>query len=509
MMSCKIPYSLLMRFHDGDFPAVRLPLLRLLLNRHLRDCPRCAEALTDMKRVDVLLQSADYFAVETRQKALPLRPIGLVSGIALAAGAVLFFAMPGGVVRPTISFARVEEALASVRTATWTVMVEGESETNGKVRRWRSTALNWADLVQAKIATIEPDKDKDGKGSKMVFDGTKILAFLPGNNVYFLSDPMPRDYGRGKTPLERVRSAVLFKQENLREENTSFSSATMRYSWKPWISRNELLEDKSTLRFDRTGSYKLEFDNPKFNDDKKTEFTETIWVEPDTYRLIRRETVSDGKSRLICSGYRYNETPPPGTFEVPKPKIGVPYRFVDDTHDSPSRKFTKLTGAEYTAAVATMTRAIQAWDKGDPDAFVREFDFEEVAWRHEVFDDTKKQTPAQYAASQRWQWRSRVKNRDAYLSWQAPEFLDVAYNHYEAGYIRRKESDPFPPQPEYGMCAGVRLQAQVRLKKDPTHVQTLPTTFNLIKRKGQWRIFWFNQWTSPTQWSGKKQDTKK
>lgn len=480
-MSCKkVPYAHLMRLADGELRGLKA----LTLRRHLKHCPDCTQTLSELGRVDTLLQSTDHFPTETRQKALPLRPIGLVSGVALAAGAALFFAMPGGPLQPIPSFASVEEAMRKVHTATWTIHTSAITPGREGAHKTSFESTCWADLGQRKVAHIHPDnKTVMDRDCKMYIRKTKNL-----NDMYEISNN--RIHGSDNDKNKWIDGLIYFSDRDINNDDD------VKYNMKSIVLKSDRLvkNGNAYLRYSKSYIQEFKVDSGKFKLIFKN--SEIILVDPKTRLIVRRELRSvynniagDGESTVISvqDSFRYNIPIPSRTFEL-TPQPGKPIRLAD-------HRYVEINSEDKRALEQQVRKAIQAWNQNDAKSFAELFDFYATGQRNSF--RVRNNPDSVKASFWRKTWTEHLQKREPYLEYLS---YDKPFFHYDSGrtrlYTRTSTSEAFPPPPPMDE-ATVGGTATVRLRREPNRVQKRWVTFKCVKRHGQWKLVWIDSLPMP------------
>ncbi len=440
-MSCKqIPFAILMRLADGELRGLKA----LTVRRHLKHCPDCRQTLAELGRVDTLLKSTDYFPTETRQKALPLRPIGLVSGVALAAGAALFFAMPGGVVRPTVSFASVEEAMSKIQTVHWTETINGRTtESWGQTNPPRLTRFEMANRYARRLLLCDEQYE------------WQIICYLDKNGVNtYTKVPHSGFYrsGEGKAS-KRIQNQILLPEARRDYEHLK-KIPGIKVHVSPWQKTQEVLQNKPVIKFVQTLDWQ--------DSTKAHKQILTFWVDSQTMRVIRRELLIPASGagttpfRRVAENFLYNEKLPLGTFDVPKPRVGQRYYFSELREPSQERE---AAGERFTV----VRQALQAFQNKDSKAFLALWDLDALP-----------------------EAQALLARRGEYQTWKLDDVREIPHNVFS--YIHEHDSDPIPPRQQTST-----MQVLVQVKVWVTTAQTrtpylAPATFTLTKRSGSWKI---------------------
>ncbi|MBB6050861.1 hypothetical protein [Armatimonas rosea] len=455
-----------MRLADGELRGLKA----LTLRRHVKQCPECTQTLTELGRVDTLLKSTDHFPPETRQNALPLRPIGLVGSAALLAGAALLFAIPGGPLRPTSSFAQVEAAMGRIHTAHWTSSITSVTYLNGKKQGYHSVMDCWVDLDTHRLSyrKIKSDPINPSDGIRMdqadfyVDEKAQWSVDHGSVDTYVRMDPVWAQ--SNKSLVEYLRESIVLPQSDPQHvEVLTVQGQKQQYTFSAWKQSDAQWQGQRALKYTRTVT---------FGDGAQTRpQLVTIWVDPKTMRLLRRDTRQerDSNPQLAYSynttseNFRYNETPPPGTFDLPIPKVGQRFS-LGKAMENPQLQ------RDNDPAVAALARQVmECFSQRDADRLFALWDTEGVPEA---------------------EWRARQDNWRRKLA--SPAFgKSLAYESSEAyavplrEFVRKSEAEPFPPQPL--PCRDVTIKGWLTMEKAP-HPYLVFAWARFIQREGQWRI---------------------
>jgi hypothetical protein len=463
-MSCKqVPFETLMRLADGELRGLKA----LTVRRHLKRCPECTQTLSELGRVDTLLKSTDYFPTETRQKVLPLRPIGLLTSVALAAGAALFFAIPGGPLRPTPSFAQVEAAMGRIHTAHWTYSI---TYLNGKKQGFHSVMDCWVDLDTHRLSyrkiKFDPINPSDGvrmDQPDLYVDEKAHWSVDHGSmNTYIRMDPLWTQGNKSLT--EYLRRAIIVPQEDpQRVEVFKIQGKKQQYALSVWKQSDAQWKGQQVLKYTRTIT---------FGDGAQTKpELVTVWIDPKTMRLLQRDTRQerDSNPQLAYSynttsdNFRYNETPPPGTFDLPVPKVGQRFTL------GKAMETPQLQKDNDPAVAALARQVMECFSHRDADKLFSLWDTEGV--------------PAAEWKARQDNWRRKLASPafGKSLAYESSDAYPVALREF----VRKSETEPFPPQPL--PCRDVTIKGWLTMEKAP-HPYLVFGWARFIQRAGQWRI---------------------
>jgi hypothetical protein len=437
------------------------------VRRHIAACEECGAAFTELQRLwqtaaatsrhapDEMLyerirqqiHAVPQAAGRTDRRAKIGRRL-VISGLALAAlsGAAVFIRTPGTERRSSgIAFAQVEAAMGKIHTVTWrdnvTVLAGNERTFKDNV----DLATCWARTKSPALARIRR------KGSRTVqfsAETYQIYEWEWGRNYSRREGGIfvPEVFGPQKpdSPLERLQSAILFSRGDSKDEDWTATGrvTTTKIHSTPWVSTDTVLDGKPLLRFDRSLTYSYG-PQQKVSLGKIERSTWSYWVEPQTYRIVRREVLTRQtgvgrpfEARFISDQFRYNLAPPIGVFEV-VPPLGTKYSFTN----LPERRSTQ---EEQTQIVVAIKRAIDAWNRRDSSAFAAAWDFD--------YDVIPKR--------QSIRRKSNLLRSAVTILERSATLLSVsrARSRNASVFIRRTSSDPFPPKESTEFSAVVATQ---------------------------------------------------
>jgi len=136
----------------------------------------------------------------------------------------------------------------------------------------------------------------------------------------------------------------------------------------------------------------------------------------------------------VCDGYRYNEEPPEGTFDLPAGK-----RLVTPDPVPASPDITGTLPAEERAELVRLISASEAgWEAGDFRAFAK-------AWK---FKDARSKRPL----PSREEWRERVEAQKGRRADWASRIVSV------------EQADYFPVTTGPNACTGVRMPGVLQVR---------------------------------------------
>jgi hypothetical protein len=304
---------------------------------------------------------------------------------AVAIGGIAFFALPGTPGQPTVAFAQVEAAMAQVRTATWTETVSESlalyPDGRYEIRLRPQTATVWARLEPPTIArrtTAEVRHIANATETYQISNRKGQLSY----NRFASGIPASPMLGptAEQTPQERVHSLILFNRPIGANGNDEWIEKqpyeSQRIKREAWKSQSIIWNGQNALRFENR--FTIEDKNPKDTTKRWKQSGEewVFWVDPKTYRILRREIktlYSYGDRKVFLhrnnENFVYDRTPPQGIFDI-KPPVGIQYSF------APLPEGQIPTPSEQAAMQQTATRAVTALNHCDTVGFLAEWDFD-------------------------------------------------------------------------------------------------------------------------------------
>ena len=310
------------------------------VRRHLAVCPACAAELAEARLLESRvrawrdvpapagLQSRIVAALPAAPPAsAPRRPVMArriavgFAGVA-AASAVFFWLTPGQPGRPTIALADVDQAMASVKT-----MTETDDNTifdkDGKIVS-HLIEQQWIRRNPPAIARVNLSKSsnpREQKYKQVLEDERGQMTIMPDGSYSFIDDS-PEN-------LKSIPSYIGWSVQTL-----FFMAELDRNTGKQGLIQGEEtnLNGQPALKFDRT----WHTHNPTPED-----LHTIIWLDPKTRRVIRTDgqVITNGKlvSRGSSTHFRYDETPPPGIFDIVPPPGAKIKDFRVRAHPNPSQ----------------------------------------------------------------------------------------------------------------------------------------------------------------------------
>jgi hypothetical protein len=457
------------------------------MERHTAECATCAterrsvEAVFASARALPSIETPAAFLNERVWNALPPQPMPTPSrrslllrcamggaAMAITAGSIAMLSfLPGTPVQPTPAFARVEEAMQGVRAVSWTETHSRhyQATKEGQLRNGKKTAtINrrfsyWVTPAPPRYAMREttestPTQTADFSRVARVWDGETTVSYTQDRSTYSRNKVRATQGERtGPTPREWVRDLFLVRPPSeTGESGTSMMlPGGVMFTPRPserlsaWQSVKDTLNGRQALRFER-------WLTPDGKPLSHLGMAWKIWVDPKTYRVIRREfrtraPLSNGvvtETVDISENFRYNETLPLDVFTLPVPPVGKPYQFTnEDIRSEVMRGRRDLASPEDAERIkAVLRKAAEAWNRRDRDSFAAQWDF--------TFNE-KKITPLQRRPFNRKlsgngrRWLAMLETPE--ITWYWPtESMEDAYT-WDVLYERSTERDPFPPSP--------------------------------------------------------------
>ncbi|MBC7809329.1 MAG: hypothetical protein H7145_24610 [Akkermansiaceae bacterium] len=474
-------------------------LQRHLLLRHVARCPACrAEReriallsaglralsaapspalLLPVTTPDAFNTSLSRFWERGNRFSLPKRTalFAATAALLITAGTVLT-TLPGGPLRPTAAFARLEKAMDQVKTAQWKDVTYYAGRLPSKPGEESSI---WVRLDEPATSRESPLFAGAAVRERYLTTPHGTLFYAPGAHHYWASDnysvseSSQANQVNRTTPLRAaLRRALLFPRDAA-ERNSDHTDAPP-YKWREslWESKRTVLNGTEALCFTRRSALYRD-DSPFWRKQKPREIRETVYADPETFLIVRRETEQThgaiGRTLTISHGFRYNVPPPPGTFEVSVPvgrTVLVTQAMLPggDPVSAPDRR-----GAQ--KAVRSLT---DARNRNDWDAFAGVYDFGFAPQKHVLRESAAKRIlpltlhresyplPARTGSENRVQEQENFRRGKPYRSWRIDGIDSVKYEGTYL-YTRRSESDPFPPRtPPDTFAVRARLAAVTR-----------------------------------------------
>ena len=302
------------------------------VRRHLAVCPACAAELAEARllesrvrawrdvpapaglqsRIVAALPSAPPVSAPRRPVAVRRAAVGLV-GMA-AATAAFFWLTPGQPGRPTVAYADVERAMANVNVMAWTTE-DTHYGKDGAVTE-HHISRTWMRRSPLAQATILLPESSHPQGLQTLEDERGFLDILPGGKGIVW---------RGRTHVFGTVAAY-----------TSLFTRPLRMLEKGQLGENGQSGDleQTTLNGKAALKVALSYHTPY-------EVRTTLWIDPIAKRAIQMETwaTAGGKPVYVVTEtqMRYDETPPPGVFDIVPPPGAKIKDFRVRAHPNPPR----------------------------------------------------------------------------------------------------------------------------------------------------------------------------
>jgi len=365
---------------------------------------------------------------------------GLIAVATAAIGAAILLA-PGTTPQATVAFAAVEQAMTTVDTVTYqmhdlkcltAIRPDGSIEVQDRPRTWTI----WARISSPALASLYSPH-------------YRYVSYSHDNYQIDTSGPVCQysynDWGgitaspifgaaQEQTPAERIRNEVLFNSSppaaSQQWQEPGLGRMPLRMQRSPWKSAETSLNGKRVLRYDCALQYQESMD--RAHNAFRTGEDWSFWVDPQTHLVLRREirTHYQGAGKKadtvsVADQFRYNETPPMGTFEV-TPPLGSRFYFVP----LPVRPANEQ---EQAAISRVIHQAVDAWNRKDVAAYGAAWDF---GYLH--FDNAQ-------AEHER---RLQIAKMEQGLPHRVIDVRQIptAQSRITGRFIRRATTDPFPPR---------------------------------------------------------------
>lgn len=414
-----------------------------------------------------------------------------------------FGILPG---KPSHAFASVEKSMADFKTVMWqdTIYVpdsldDNRSNPEGFVR------TIWARLDSPAYAVLGPQSRTISFGNETF----QIRGKWNRQAYSRLSRGIPAFASRGtaqnESPEERIRALVLFPKLptsalDLWVGDSVESKIHSPYRRSPWSSKGTTLDGRRVIRFDSIVTYNYQDvrgfrggDTPGSQTVYHKDYW-SYWVEPETYRIVRREVrlhwqagPRTGISRVISTGFRYDLVPTPDIFHVP-PRVGTRFSYVP----LPQREAS--TG-EQRAIERLIEDAAKAWNRGEADQYEACWDF-----NHILGEEAGKQRLAEREME-------LMRSRKPFTQWR---ILNISRAQTRIGgvFTRRTTAEPFPPKESNEFI--VMVTAQVT--ETDGRNRTVPFLMNLRRGDDGFRLirnFLDNAARLSPETTGKPSETRK
>ena len=306
------------------------------VRRHLAACPACASELAETRRLDahvrawrdvtapVGLQSRIAATLPvTAPTATPRRPVVVrrtavgLAGMA-AAGVAFFWLVPGQPGQPTIAYADVERAMASVKIMGWTdevtfYNVDGTVRKHGIRKVWvRANPPAIADIrypTQSQARQTQSLEDEHGE-AELNLEGQYIIR----DDQHKVTDEVQRYLLQRAQPMNELAAPG----SDL--SGSPYGSEKLKVlAWE-----RTTLHGQSVIKFVSTSKFSSRYPayppGPPPEHDVAAVGTETVWIDSRTHRVVQSETHAEteqGKPIYDMKEYNvsYDRMPPPGIFD--------------------------------------------------------------------------------------------------------------------------------------------------------------------------------------------------
>lgn len=490
----------------GDVPARK----RTHMESHAPTCRGCSMAKAEAERLfgqasafvaananepPVALRECTWAAVTaasfsepTERKSkmppfvFPWKPLLAVGGVACAATLSLVAPTLSPHTPAPVAFARVEAAMADVQTATWTETCttvwdfgirrdkKTSAETNTTVTQF------WAQFDPVRMASriVFEDSTARREGAPklqqtIVVDGRHLLlqSATPANPDallrYSQQDVTQTGSDFSSSPQQSLRDrlvqSLLFpreagEQRAKRVDRTSPIGRSYTVRFDAWTSHPDRLGNTPVLRFETIQEYVYQ---PNTKKERHTKCAWKVWVDPNTYRIVRREisslpsdedtftTRNIGRftSRVVSENFKYNVPVPPQVFEVPRPPLNHWFSFNDLTREGYQNK--SVTPEQKRAMERVVRQTIAAWNRRDSRSFLPLWDFGFFNRLPNIPDN--KLFSSVSAAQQRQHWAARLQKGVPYQQWRVTAVYPADKATQNPLFVLRSENEAFPPTP--------------------------------------------------------------
>lgn len=296
-------------------------------------------AMAERIRARVLSQIG---SAPPRRRLLPRRAFAATACAALVAIAVglLLPAQRPGVSPPagTVAYARVEKAMEQVRYVQWT-------QTERNVNREGENAIVTIERMYARLdgqnsALVQDDVDRIVFGARnhypalwkkrILWDKRGVIIYYYDNKKSVLSPTWQPPFTKGKTLamaiLRRINAPKVGSP--VRAKHTFFVLPDVRVKSSSkdtgfTQSTEQGADGKPVLVFRGSAAVSDTLTVQKKEISLSAQYSRTIWVNPDTLRVVRSEYVTHMKdgfdTTTVCDNFVYNVPPPAGTFDWKTP----------------------------------------------------------------------------------------------------------------------------------------------------------------------------------------------
>lgn len=395
-------------------------------------------------------------AIPDHHPVIVARPRAWRTALALSGAlglllAILLLVMDRG----TPAFAKVEQALAGIETATWTETQTGY-QPDGVTPQSEIRSEVWVRTDPPLLAR------RFNTGQRILMDELTTRNYLPAFKQYT------------NTPISKLAVKRQFTRQMVVSEIVSPGALSLPATEGGWEGRQDRLEGEAVIRYTREYGRKLkDYPVPLRSLAHPTRTVETVWVDEGSSRVLRSERrqydAKDGHLEYLtlAQNYQYNLTPPAGIFEWKLP-AGV------QEEDTTTREaWHSLPPAEKQAIQRAIDQFDAAFVAGDFSRLSQIWDFDFLS----RFSRSRES-----GAEHRRVWKIRVTNLHTYpkrkwKSWRT---------HVLSGIASRTQLTlgTLPPEaPEV-----LQLQAKSRVTWTDGTTYDADCTYMLAKENGQYRV---------------------
>jgi hypothetical protein len=278
--------------------------------------------------------------------------------------------------RPTFAFGDVVQAMESIQNATWTETVY-ESGAQGQME---SRVEVWARPEPPAVSYRYRSGSKFKDGQPLNSPEIVMLLDERGNITHDVSRNQWTLSQHGNESRESrhngMREQVLRTLIGPRHSIPSDARRPIDPTGSPEWRRDYVQEGGQPLvRFREVHG------NPFWRQE------ETMWIDPNTRRVVRRELTNvvreQGREKtwhMVAEGFRYNQAPPPDTFDLDPPEGTAAATSAGHFNYDDHRLgvWDRLTQEERESIKRVISRVVTAWGRGERAAFAREWDFDGV-----------------------------------------------------------------------------------------------------------------------------------
>lgn len=353
------------------------------------------------------------------RRALLLGAAALTSVGCLVGTGVLLL-LPGTLVQPTPAFAQVQAAMSTIRQAHWTVR-EISYDSSGK-EAGHSSGEYWASLTPPRYASRE-DLYKPAtasapaqmvKGYRHLQQTTGWIYYDAGHDRYIRHPQWPfrvppEESERNRALRDYILSQIMLPPgKDAPPADKPFPAygpgESVRFPGAKWTVSSARLNGQ------RADLFVQDYVPPSHPEWQRYLQTK-LWVDPKTRRVLRREQRQWHPPHgpvaflTIAENFRYDDTPPPGTFTLtPPPGATVLTRGAS--------LWNRLTSAEKQALQQAIAHTEQGWQQGDFAQFAADWNFAFptgiINATHSTDHRRQWQDQVQHQKGRWAEWRSRI-----------------------------------------------------------------------------------------------------